>query len=154
MRWVLAELRKVLLAHPRVLNDPARVRFSGFGASSLDIDILAYVDTTDYAEFLAVREDLYLRFLDVVNGSGTGFAFPSQTLYLGRDSGLNEERTRSVEQQVAAWRKGGELPFPDFSQATVNELDGSADYPPRGSVSARHTHPSGGAKVDDNSSSV
>jgi MscS family membrane protein len=71
LRHVMAELRKLLLAHPKVLSDPARVRFVGFGASSLDVEIFAYVDTASFDEFLAVREDLYLRFLDVVAASGT-----------------------------------------------------------------------------------
>ncbi|MDH3784158.1 MAG: mechanosensitive ion channel family protein [Acidobacteriota bacterium] len=149
MRWVLAELRKVLVSHPQVTNDPARVRFAGFGASSLDIDVLTYVKTTDYAEFLAIREDIYLRFIDVVNQSGTGFAFPSQTLYLGRDDGLDGERTAAAEQTVAAWRDRSELPFPDLSESMVDALDGSAEYPPQGSASARRTGSSAGAESDD-----
>ena len=134
LRHVLAELRKVLVAHPKVSNDPARVRFSNFGDSSLDVEVLAYVLTTDFSEFVAVREDLYLRFMDVIDKSGTGFAFPSQTLYMAKDDGLNEERSREAEAQVRRWRDEGRLPFPELSEATVAELDGSLDYPPRGSV--------------------
>jgi MscS family membrane protein len=136
LRHVLTELRKVLIAHPMVSNDPARVRFSGFGAHSLDVEIFAYVLTTDHGEFTKVREDLYLRIMDVVEASGTGFAFPSQTLYMARDGGLDDELARRAEQQVAAWREAGELPFPDFAEETVARLDGSADWPPRGSVAA------------------
>ena len=32
--------------------------------------------------------------MDIVNESGTGFAFPSQTLYFGRDSGLDPREAR------------------------------------------------------------
>lgn len=45
--------------------------------------MFAYVKTTVRAEFLGVQEDLWLRVMDLVAQSGTGFAFPSQTLYLG-----------------------------------------------------------------------
>ncbi len=31
VRYILVEIRKVLYAHPKVLADPARIRFAGFG---------------------------------------------------------------------------------------------------------------------------
>lgn len=130
LRHVLVGLRKVLIAHPLVANDPARVRFSGFGASSLDVEIFAFVTTSDFNEFCAVREDIYLRFMDVVSASGTGFAFPSQTVYMGRDDGLDSEEKRKAEEEVRVWRKEGKLPFPAFSEEEIAELNGTADYPP------------------------
>jgi MscS family membrane protein len=88
LETVIRELRQALLAHPKVDPDPARVRFTRFGAYSLDVEILAYVKTSDFNEFLEVQQELFLRFMRVVEDAGTGFAFPSQTLYLGRDAGL------------------------------------------------------------------
>lgn len=143
LRHVLAELRKLLVAHPRVTEDPARVRFVGFGAHSLDLEVFAYVNTSDWGEFLKIREDIYLRFMDIVRDSGTGFAFPSQTLYLGRDGGLDPSRTQAAEEQVRAWRESNELPFPDFSADQVAKLDGTADWPPAGSTA--HAATEGGA---------
>ena len=35
---------------------------------------------------------LRLRIMDLVEASGTSFAFPSQTLYLGRDAGVDAEK--------------------------------------------------------------
>jgi MscS family membrane protein len=134
LRYVLAELRKLLAAHPMVAEEPARVRFVGLGAFSLDLELLAYVLTTDWNEFLKVREDILLRIMDVVQESGTGFAFPSQTLYLGRDGGLDDETTRKAESQVRTWREEGALPFPDFDEQTIARIDGTLDYPPRGSA--------------------
>ena len=87
----------------------------------------------DWNEFLKIREDLYLRMMDVVRASGTGFAFPSQTLYLGQD----DERRLSAESEVRVWREAGTLPFPDFSEETVAETHGTLDYPPRGSAVKR-----------------
>jgi MscS family membrane protein len=134
MRYVLVELRKVLYAHPRVLEDPARVRFVGFGASSLDLEVFAYADTTDFNEFLAIREDVFLRIMDVVEASGTGFAFPSQTLYMERGAGPDPERTREAEARVAAWRERGELQLPHFTREEIDALDDTLDYPPTGSA--------------------
>ncbi|MGH0038556.1 MAG: mechanosensitive ion channel family protein [Myxococcota bacterium] len=134
LRFLLTRLREVLVAHPRVTDDPARVRFVGFGACSLDLEVFAYVDTADWGEFLTIREDVYLRFMDVVSEAGTGFAFPSSTTYIGRDEGLDADRTRAAEQQVERWRESGELPFPQFSEAQREEIENSLDWPPRGSA--------------------
>ncbi len=43
LRYLLVKLRELLLSHPRIDPDTARARFIGFGASSLDIEIFAYV---------------------------------------------------------------------------------------------------------------
>jgi MscS family membrane protein len=134
LRYVLVELRRMLYSHPRVLEEPSRVRFVGFGSSSLDLEIFAYVDTTDFNDFLGVQEDVMLRMMDVVESAGTGFAFPSQTVYLGRDGGLDAERAQAAEARVAEWRRSGTLQMPAFSRQEIDAIDDSLDYPPQGSA--------------------
>ena len=77
IRYLLGQLRLLLQNHPQINPDPARVRFTGPGDNSLNVEVFAYVDTTDFNEFLAVQEELVLRMLDILDGSGTGVAFPS-----------------------------------------------------------------------------
>ena len=134
LRFVLVELKKLLVAHPKVHPDPARIRFIGFGAYSLDLEIFSYVETADWAEFLAIREDLLLRIMEIVESTGSGFAFPSQTLYLGGDDGLDESRSRAAEAQIRDWRERRELPLPDPTRESVREATDSLPYPPEGSV--------------------
>jgi MscS family membrane protein len=134
LRYVLAKLREVLVAHPKVLEDKRRVRFAGFGSSSLDIQIFAYVATRDRLEFLAIQEDLLLRFAETVAEAGTGFAFPSQTTYLARDTGIDKARRQSAEQAVTAWRMARRLPFPDMEAEEMGKLAGTLDWPPSGAV--------------------
>ena len=105
MRHVLQALRSMLTAHPKVDSATARVRFIGLAAYSLDVEIFSYVIAWDYAGFLEVQEDLLLKCMDIVGDSGTGFAFPSQTLYLGRDGGLDEERTHEAEEAIRRQRE-------------------------------------------------
>jgi MscS family membrane protein len=107
LRYLLVKIREALLRHPKIDPDLVRVRFVGFGASSLDIELFGYVKTTKRPEFLSVREEIFLQVMDIVNESGTGFAFPSQTLYLGRDSGLDPKRTEKAEAQMRQWRDEG-----------------------------------------------
>lgn len=134
LRYVLVEVRRMLYAHPRVVTDDARIRFVAFGSHSLELEIFAYVDTTDFGEFVAIREDIYLRIMDIVAASGTGFAFPSQTLYLGRDAGLDAERSRAAEARVAEWRAEGRLPLPEFPPEEVAAVKGTLRYPADGAV--------------------
>jgi MscS family membrane protein len=134
MRHLLASVRAMLYAHPKIELDGARVRFIGFGGSSLDLEVFAYVYTADFNEFLAIQEDVLLRIMDIVAESGTSIAFPSQTTYIARDTPLDAARTQEAERQVRQWRERGELPFPDFPPDQVGRLRKSVQYPPPGSA--------------------
>lgn len=132
LRYVLAELRKLLLGHPRVTPEPARVRFVGYGPYSKDLEVFAYLRCRDQDTFLAIQEDLLLRIEDIVVEAGSGFAFPSQTTYFLKDGGLDEERARKAEEAVEDWRSQDRLPFPEFNPGDRWEMEDVLDYPPEG----------------------
>lgn len=136
LRYILVKLREMLLAHPRVYPDPVRARFIGFGASSLDIEVFAYVTTREWGELLSIREDILLRVMDIVEEGGAAIAFPSQTLYLGRDHPADGEKVEAAEASVRAWREAGAFPFPNFSKEQASVIRGSIAYPPPGSAEA------------------
>ncbi len=129
LRYLLVKLRELLLSHPRVHPDPARARFTSFGASSLDIEVFAYVTTRDSAEFLGIQEDILLRIMDLVEESGAALAFPSQTLYMGRDHAPDDAKARAAEAAVQKWRQAGALPFPDFSPQQADRIRSSLVSP-------------------------
>jgi MscS family membrane protein len=133
LRYVIAKLREMLLGHPKVSPHWLHVRFRGFGAYSFDVEVFAFIRVTDWLEFRAIREDINLRIMDIVKEAGTGFAFPSQTTYLGRDTGLDVERGREAETRVQEWRSKGQLPFPEFDEGVRREKQDTLDYPPEGS---------------------
>jgi MscS family membrane protein len=134
LRYILAEIREMLYGHPKVESSSARVRFIGFGKSSLDLEVFAYVWETEYSIFLQIQEDLLLRIMDIVAGSGSGFAFPSQTTYLAKDPGMDAGKTQEAILKVRQWREKGELPFPDFSPETIAKIDNQLEYPPSDSA--------------------
>lgn len=82
MRRVLEGIRNMMVADPRVETDGSRARFVRLGASSLDVDVFAYVRAESYSEFLGVQEDLLLRVLEIVEQAGTSVAFPTQTVHV------------------------------------------------------------------------
>jgi MscS family membrane protein len=95
---LLKEMRALLSDHPEVDPETARVRFIGFGESSLDIEVFCHILTTQLTEFLAIREDLLLRIMKLVAAAGVEFAFPSRSLYLTQDHpDLDQQRAAEAE---------------------------------------------------------
>ena len=133
LRFVLAEIRSMMYAHPRITSETARVRFIGYGESSLNIEIRVYAQTREWNDFYAIQEDVLFRTKEIVESSGTGFAFPSQTVYVSKDGGLDEAKSKQAVNEVARLRRRHNLPFPNFSSAEREQLEGTLRYPPRGS---------------------
>jgi MscS family membrane protein len=129
LRYLLTEVRRMLYEHPKIESDSARIRFASFDNSALSLEIFSYVLTADFTEFTAIREDLLLRIMEIVKRSGSDFAFPSRTVYLSHDPGLNKEKSGAAEQQVQQWRDQKQLPFPDFAPADKSGFRGSIVYP-------------------------
>lgn len=138
IRYLLVELRKILYAHPKVNPDPARVRFTGFGESSLKIEIYCYIDAESFDDNLEVKEDLLLRIMDVVAASGSDFAFPSQTLYFGKDNGLSEEKSKAATDTFNKWIEDNDVQLPYFTPEKIEELKGSITYPRKDSASGKN----------------
>lgn len=132
LRYILVEIRKVLYAHPKVLEDPARIRFVEFGTYSLDLDVFAYIDATDYGEYLEIAEDLHLRMMEVVTRAGASLAIPSSREYEEEAEKVDEQRVREIEAEVEAWRETGSLYLPSFPEDKIKSLQGTLDYPPPG----------------------
>ncbi len=132
LRYLLTEIRRMLIAHPKVLPDPARVRLLGITENRVEYEIFAYIRTVDYSEFLAIQEDVILRMMELVEKSGTDFAYPASTLYLARDRGIDAEKGETAERAVAGWRGEGKLPFPNLTADEVSGLRDTLDYPPEG----------------------
>jgi MscS family membrane protein len=139
IRYVLVEVRKMLYAHPKVDPDPARIRFSGFGEHSLDLDIFAYIPTRDFDEYLEVAEDINLRIMDIVAQAGCVLAVPTQTLWMERGQRPDRDAAHAAEQMVEQWRNDDELCLPRFPQVKIDELRGSLRYPPEGSAMSKQS---------------
>lgn len=82
MQQILEAIRALMVADPRVETDGSRARFARLAASSVDIDVYAYVRAESYAEFLGVQEELLLRILGIVEQAGASVAFPTQTVHV------------------------------------------------------------------------
>ncbi len=88
---LMADLRAMLAASPYTYEDSVIVEVSGFGASSIDLLVSAYVRTPDATAFYRMRNELNLDLMDIVRADGLDFAFPSTTVYI-RDGAANTKQ--------------------------------------------------------------
>jgi MscS family membrane protein len=86
MQAVLEGLERVLRDHPKIWPDAVVVKFKEFGASSLDIEVMAWFQVPTWAEFQACRQEVLLRFMRIVEESGSSFAFPTRTVHLVQET--------------------------------------------------------------------
>jgi len=95
---LVARLREIIAADEHIHDDFYLVNFDSFGASSLDIFIYCFTRTTNWAEFLQVKQDFMLRVMRAVAELGLEFAFPSQSIYVeslpGEPAALAGQRPR------------------------------------------------------------
>jgi MscS family membrane protein len=88
LRQAVTAIRAMLAAHPAIDQESILVRFTEFGASSLDILVQCFTFTTAFPEHLAAREDVCLKIMELLEGMGLEIAFPSLTVYLHGGDGV------------------------------------------------------------------
>ena len=76
IRTVLEGLRQALAATEAVADESSRVRLMGFGEFSIDIEVFAHVNTTDWTDFLALAEDINLATVKTLERTGAKLAEP------------------------------------------------------------------------------
>jgi MscS family membrane protein len=79
IRRLLDDVRELLGDNERV-NEGYRARFVKIDDDSLKIEIFAYFDTTDWAEYLELAEELNLDLLEIVTNAGMKLAPPAVAL--------------------------------------------------------------------------
>lgn len=86
LEQVLVRIDALLHEHPRVEHETAWIHLARFADSSIELELQAYIRTHELTDFMNVREELLLRIMQILDECGTALAFPSQTLYLARDT--------------------------------------------------------------------
>jgi len=78
VRKLLDSLASILQQHGQVETGATPVQFVGVGTYSLDLEVFAYVLTSEDSEFAHIRQELLLAMLDAVEAAGTALALPTQ----------------------------------------------------------------------------
>jgi MscS family membrane protein len=86
---------------------PLFVRIDSFNDSSIDIMLYCFTRTTVWGEWLEAKERLAYAVKDIVEGAGTGFAFPSTSLYVESLPGGSPEAFSPPEGSSPEGSSGG-----------------------------------------------
>ena len=89
LRDVRARIESYVLTNDDFAQPPevsTFVRIDSFNDSSIDLMLYCFTRTTNWGEWLEIKEKLALEIKDIVEGAGSDFAFPSQTVYLETSS--------------------------------------------------------------------
>jgi MscS family membrane protein len=89
LRRILDGIGTQLAENPKIETSTSRVRLVNFGDRAVELELFAYVLTADATEFQALREDLLLEIAAIIESSGSGFAQPTQFVYMEREAGAD-----------------------------------------------------------------
>jgi MscS family membrane protein len=111
VRFILEEIRRLLLENPKVEDSTSRVRFIRFSDYSLDMEIFCYILEGNYNAYLAAQEALLLSVMDALDKAGIVVALPTQTTFVAQDSWVDPEKAKAAKAAVDKVRDPG-LPGP------------------------------------------
>ena len=99
-------------------TDPAKVstliHADSFNSSSIDIMLYCFTTTTKWAEWMQVKEELLYHLKTLVEDAGTGFAFPSSSIYV-------ETMPFGTPESVPARNEDGSQRMPSSDRGPVVE---------------------------------
>lgn len=85
LKYIRDEIEAWLWTDDRFAKPPEAalfVRIDSFNASSIDFMIYCFTYTKNWGEWLKIKEDFAVAIMDIIEKAGTGFAFPSRTIYM------------------------------------------------------------------------
>jgi len=83
---IIKDIKTMLHNNKNIHQDTIHIYFSDFGASSLNIFCYYFTKSTNWGEFMRVREETYLEIMKIVEKNGSAFAFPTQTLHIEQNN--------------------------------------------------------------------
>ena len=104
------------------------MRFEDISDFNAILRLDAGVDTTDFAEFLAVAEDLNLRIVEIAQNAGAVFSGPGQYVHFSEFKAGSPEQLAQIEATLEQWRQQDRLPFPNYGADDIASFkDNSAN---------------------------
>jgi MscS family membrane protein len=80
MLKISKDIEEFVNKHPATSNDTS-VTFDSFGDSSLNLQVIYFINIVDYNNYMKIREEINYRIIDIVAKNGAEFASPSQAIY-------------------------------------------------------------------------
>lgn len=88
MGAIVKDVESMLRAHADIDADKIlMVNFTEFAASSLNFFIYAFTKTVDWKEFHAIKQDVLLKIIEIIDRNGAECAFPTTTVHFENPPG-------------------------------------------------------------------
>ena len=94
-------IKDIIVDHERARFD--RAHFKGYGDSALLFEVVYYVLSSDYADYMDIQQDINLTIYELFEKNRIDFAYPTQTLHLAGD----DKRPLNVGQRQISQEKTG-----------------------------------------------
>ena len=83
------KMKKIPEMVKRIVNGVEKARFdrahfSTFNASSLDFDVIYFIESDDYVRYMEAQQEINLELKGEFEKEGIGMAYPTQTIYLNK----------------------------------------------------------------------
>jgi MscS family membrane protein len=101
LKSVLSGIESLLAANPEIEQETAYIRLVDFSPQAIELELFAYVLTSSWPKFLAVREALLLDIAEVVESAGSRFAGPTHFVHLEQAPERDFENTREMQLRAA-----------------------------------------------------
>lgn len=90
---IVADVEAMLKEHEAIDQDQLlMVHLNKFAASSIEFFIYTFTKTVVWKEFHEIKQDILLKIIDIVEGHGAEFAFPTQTIHMAEaEAQANEQ---------------------------------------------------------------
>ena len=82
LKAIVDAIETMINSHPTTTAADARVRFQEFGASSLDILVIYYVNSPDWDLLINTRQEINFKIIEIIQDQGSDFAFPTTSVHL------------------------------------------------------------------------
>ncbi|MEQ8233706.1 MAG: mechanosensitive ion channel family protein [Gammaproteobacteria bacterium] len=83
MAAIVDDVRAMLESHPEIdTNQTLIVNFTSFAASSLNFFVYTFTKTREWVKYHAVKQDVLLKVIEIVEQHGAECAFPTTTLHV------------------------------------------------------------------------
>ena len=82
MEAFIEDLRSYLSDHEMINSDSVIVYFSDMNSFSLDILVMAFINSNAWIDLVQFKHEAFLQFMRIAEKNGVGFAFPTTTIEL------------------------------------------------------------------------
>ena len=107
LKYIREEIEAYLYTNEAFAKPPEATLFvhvDSFNDSSIDFLIYCFTHTTKWTEWLQHKEEFALKLIEIVEAAGTGFAFPSRTVYMLQQDAPEIIHPPTLSENVAKMR--------------------------------------------------